>query len=678
MSSADCSDLCRLCLVKERVTVPIFEGEGDARRIFTKISTCLPVKISREDKLPQKLCADCVYKVETFFEFWQTTAVSEKRLQAWLADVEKQDYAVATVLNQSGMKGEQSNENRLDGSGMMQQVSGHQNSLNMVMDNMGMCMSMMMPNNQQQITSVPMDPSGSSVQSIQVVAGSSTHEQITHDQIIQNQTNAPTQQEEEEESSEDEENSDDECDGDGLPIKEESEEDPNNSRTIEPTTFVNVSLACEDPGPSGLQQQKMADIQEMTTAGDPKTGKKPIIWQRGRRKRVHLLILDSWKSILGNDPANKKIAEISSISSISSIRIQCENAEETVITDPLAEDSQKLEESVEYEQLSSPVVVDTSTATAQQESDPPSRKEHTIVDEALDRIRNICPFCDKRFDSAKKVENHVKYVHRKPYKCDKCKRSCYTQRALNEHKRIHRSDYFFECDICHVKYKSMYGLKRHYIRNHSDHESRYICEHCGRSYKLQIDLTHHMKRTHSSLLQICRFCGKAVKDVKGHEWRHQRRTREIKYDYSCHLCRKKFLHKNRLDSHLKLHEKGYKCEQCDKEFIGTRQLLSHKRFKHGHANISTCILCKKTFTSVSNFYQHVLTHAGIRPYKCDICEEDFTQRSSLLRHRKHHPGPLPPMQLTHPQIAELARSYLQKVQPTRPTVDESSDSKIGR
>lgn len=109
---------------------------------------------------------------------------------------------------------EQSNDNRLGG-GVMQQVSGHQNSMNMVMDNMGMCMTMMMPNNQQQLTSVPMDPSGSSVQSIQVVAGSST--QITHDQIIQNQTNAPTQQqqqEEEEESSEDDENSDDECDGD--------------------------------------------------------------------------------------------------------------------------------------------------------------------------------------------------------------------------------------------------------------------------------------------------------------------------------------------------------------------------------------------------------------------------------------------------------------------------------
>lgn len=62
----------------------------------------------------------------------------------------------------------------------------------------------------------------------------------------------------------------------GLPVKEESEEDPGNSRTLEPTTFVNVSLACDEAGPSGLQQQKIAELPEMsmpqTADGDPKSG----------------------------------------------------------------------------------------------------------------------------------------------------------------------------------------------------------------------------------------------------------------------------------------------------------------------------------------------------------------------------------------------------------------------
>jgi len=111
---------------------------------------------------------------------------------------------------QSEMKPEQSNENRLDGT-VLQQVSEHQNNMNIGMMDMGMSM-MMSSNTQQQITSVPMDNSGSSVQNVQPVAGPST--QTTHDQITQNQTDAPTQQEDEEESSEEEDNSDDECEGD--------------------------------------------------------------------------------------------------------------------------------------------------------------------------------------------------------------------------------------------------------------------------------------------------------------------------------------------------------------------------------------------------------------------------------------------------------------------------------
>ena len=47
----------------------------------------------------------------------------------------------------------------------------------------------------------------------------------------------------------------------GLPVKEESEDASN--RTVEPTTFVNVSLACDEAGPSGLQQQKITEIPEM-------------------------------------------------------------------------------------------------------------------------------------------------------------------------------------------------------------------------------------------------------------------------------------------------------------------------------------------------------------------------------------------------------------------------------
>lgn len=120
-------------------------------------------------------------------------------------------FFIITQL-QSVMKQEQSTENRLDGN-VMQQVEEHQNNMGMgMMDNMGLGIPMIISSaNQQQITSVPMDTSSNSVQTIQAVPGPSS--QTTHNQIPQNQTSS-TQQEDEEESSEDEENSDEECDGD--------------------------------------------------------------------------------------------------------------------------------------------------------------------------------------------------------------------------------------------------------------------------------------------------------------------------------------------------------------------------------------------------------------------------------------------------------------------------------
>lgn len=108
---------------------------------------------------------------------------------------------------------QQASENRLNESVM--QVSTHQNNMGMgMMDNIGLGMPIIISTSNQQMTSVPMDTSVSSVQTVQAVPGTST--QSTHDQISQNQsTNVAGHHEEDEDSSDDEENeSDDDCDND--------------------------------------------------------------------------------------------------------------------------------------------------------------------------------------------------------------------------------------------------------------------------------------------------------------------------------------------------------------------------------------------------------------------------------------------------------------------------------
>ncbi|CAH0546343.1 unnamed protein product [Brassicogethes aeneus] len=109
-NGGDFMQLCRLCLVKDQVNIPIFEDQGDIRQIFLKISSCLPVKIAPNDKLPKKICDGCSYKLDMLYEFWNTSANAEKQLVTWLdqaglkANTETADKTMSVVAQQCSNK----------------------------------------------------------------------------------------------------------------------------------------------------------------------------------------------------------------------------------------------------------------------------------------------------------------------------------------------------------------------------------------------------------------------------------------------------------------------------------------------------------------------------------------------------------------------------------------------
>jgi len=287
-----------------------------------------------------------------------------------------------------------------------------------------------------------------------------------------------------------------------------------------------------------------------------------------------------------------------------------------------------------------------------------NEKKEENVDRVLEE-QNICPLCLKHYPHEKSLRRHIAGSHQeRVFKCDKCHASYNIKQDLERHRKIHNDDYFFECDVCHLKYKREVSLKRHQVRVHSDIAAQFICDSCGQSFKIKVDLLLHINRKHNINTHICRYCGKSVTDLRNHEWKHKKRAEMTSLKFSCHLCIAKFQNQTRLDNHLLLHKRGYKCSECNVIVISSRQLRYHKNRMHKSG--TTCPICKKVFFNGNNFYQHVLTHAGIRPYSCDICSEDFTQRSSLFRHRKNHPGPLPPYTSQIP-IANLAKNVLEKL-----------------
>ncbi|XP_011862568.1 PREDICTED: uncharacterized protein LOC105559114 [Vollenhovia emeryi] len=552
------------------------------------------------------------------------------------------------------MKPEQSNENRLDGT-VMQQVSEHQNNMNMgMMDNMGLSMPMMMSSNaQQQITSVPMDSSGSSVQNVQPVAGPST--QAAHDQIAQNQTDAPTQQEDEDESSEEEENSDDECDGDeGLPIKEESEEDPNNSRTIEPTTFVNVSLACDEAGPSGLQQQKIADMPEMVMPQaadvDPKTGCNQLdplspTFLIVKLEDDYFRIPKSLSVFMMKEPPpeeNNSKTESKEDEEAKEKNSRVEKAQNRVET--RKRNRTVIDDLDDWDDLD-----DTPLDFRKRRKDELSKvrsSKHTTIPK---KKSHICEICYITFDRKSKLTSHMfKHSNSRPHKCTICSKGFKTGAYLSRHMEIHDEPaQLHACTLCDFKARTKPYLKIHYIRKHTE-DYNYSCEQCGKMFKVQSDYTTHMK-DHDTESCVCDICGTSYPSKSSlYFHKHYKHKTKIK-EFECQVCRKRFKTQKNLDSHAELHKMKYVCEQCGMEFKFKYGLTKHLRTHSGEKSY-LCAICGKTFGCLSSQKIHLLTHVGERPYVCDICGQSFTQRSPMMLHRKKHPGvhpPPPPIKITN-------------------------------
>ncbi|XP_066599421.1 zinc finger protein 737-like isoform X4 [Prorops nasuta] len=647
MSSLDYLDLCRLCLVKDCVSTPIFGGEGDVRQIFLKIAACLPVKVAKEDKLPKKICNDCVYKVELCYDFWNTTANSEKQLLQWLggsASETKQNYASDGRSSQSVLKSEGSSGNRLGGPAINNMGIG-------IMDNIGLGVPMMISsNNQQQISSVPMDTSSNSVQTSQAVPGPSS-------QTARENAANPTTQDEEEISTEDEENSDDDNDAEGLPVKEESEEDANSSRNIEPTTFVNVSLACDEAGPSGLQRQKIAEIPEMTipqtVEGDPKSGYNQVAYPEDYSPMEMFAKLDLMKKTAV--PAKKSVKKVK-------------------VKSPIALNKEK------YVIKEEP---------NQEEEEEPNPEFH-------------CKFCGVFFASQSLLSNHeIEHKSKRKNTCAQCGRVFRTYVTLRQHMKKHtgkkagrkaaatraapasrpselksmkkeKNDVELHCETCNKVFRHKSNYQKHLLRHTA---GDLTCKHCPKKFRLFRDLTRHEK-THFYPSYMCKECDYETTVLAALSIHMLRHTDKANLPFKCNECDKRFRKATDLQEHYNIHsgEKPFVCQICGVAFCLRRQLSAHSRrthpevkankvtstacdicgrvlatkrslFRHKESHNPTklylCDYCGKRLSSAEHLKKHRRIHTGEKPYVCDICGKGFTDSENLRMHRRVHTGEKP-------------------------------------
>lgn len=214
-----------------------------------------------------------------------------------------------------------------------------------------------------------------------------------------------------------------------------------------------------------------------------------------------------------------------------------------------------------------------------------------------------------------------------------------------------------------------------------ENPTNFPCDLCDKVFKYKRGMREHMRRIHTNVVQIeCTTCG--VKCSQYTMARHVR-THHTPTPFECKKCKKTFVRKENLESHMQRKHKKYPCPFCTKVFPDSRKLNSHMRIYHDLRPFP-CMVCNKHFTTKQGMHQHLLLHTGKRPYVCDICQETFIQKSNLNFHRKSHPGPLPPAPTTSVQhiLDKFIQNWERKRRAKRKKIengneeDETTDEKM--
>lgn len=87
-------EICRLCCSKNFVNNPIFDEDG---ALYIKMSLYLPIKVFKNDRLPQKICDKCSCKVNDFYQFCNEAIEVQNRLQSKLELLKKPIVEANTV-----------------------------------------------------------------------------------------------------------------------------------------------------------------------------------------------------------------------------------------------------------------------------------------------------------------------------------------------------------------------------------------------------------------------------------------------------------------------------------------------------------------------------------------------------------------------------------------------------
>ncbi|XP_073966247.1 uncharacterized protein [Choristoneura fumiferana] len=246
--------------------------------------------------------------------------------------------------------------------------------------------------------------------------------------------------------------------------------------------------------------------------------------------------------------------------------------------------------------------------------------------------------------SREEAKEKVQYAS-SVYKCELCIIGFYTQQQVEEHfVAAHRErPGYSPCKVCYV------FIEDSKLQSHVEqHYTRHICKLCGHSERLNTAITAHVnahmdKPLPSALIKI----GDIHKQRKSRKKKEPPSTPPKPGDlrkllskttiegYQCLECDMFFKNSRARKNHVaRYHREGLQCDHCKKRFVNRTTLATHLRLHEGPLPREECPICHKMVRVIQLKY-HIQRHQNKSRYECTDCNKIFSHLATYQAHLKY-------------------------------------------
>ncbi|XP_050073092.1 zinc finger protein 208-like [Anopheles maculipalpis] len=287
-------------------------------------------------------------------------------------------------------------------------------------------------------------------------------------------------------------------------------------------------------------------------------------------------------------------------------------------------------------------------SSTKQQRQPSARKELKVDTEILEFYKRlVCEVCDAErmlagkpsieYGNLRELNKHMRKAHDQAVatmiKCPLCDKKFRYRGKMIEHRDMHLYPERFRCVVCQEVHQNM---AEHMKNKHQ--ERTYCCDECGKRFPFKARLTAHVKKMHTTKDVVCDQCQKSFSKYTIED--HKRAVHESKF--ICEHCPRTFKSRFSLEQHMEEHVQGLRkstaatCDKCGVVLRDKYTLQSHiKRMHTEHAPVS-CVSCGKVFKSKQNLNAHLANVCTERSFPCPICEKQFKKKIKLKEHMTTH------------------------------------------